>query len=163
MTEQSTESEATDETASDDTQDQQDTSTESQEDATDDKDDAWDPERARKKIAKLNSEAANLRKRVGKSQEDGTEKDRRITNLEATNLRFEVAFDLGLPKEIASRLQGATKEEMLADAEKLVELIAPAKRPGSNRPTEDLRGGGKPSVEPEEQDLKKLGERMFRR
>lgn len=139
---------------------------ESQEDTEgkDDKD-QWDPERAKKKIAKLNSENRSLRERANKAPkpEDVQAKDQRITELEATNLRYEVGYDLGLPREIAQRLQGNSKEEMVADAEKLVELIAPTKRPSTRKPSEALRGGLEPDQEPEETDVRKLGERMFSR
>lgn len=130
-----------------------------------DKDEQWDPERAKRKIAKLNSEAANLRKRLTEAPkaEDAAAKDKRIGELETASLRYEVALDLGLPKEIASRLQGADRDEMVADAEKLLELLAPAKRPTTRKPTEALRGGLQPDQEPEETDLSKLGDRMFRR
>lgn len=125
----------------------------------------WDPERAKRKIAKLNSEAANLRKRLNEAPkaEDVGAKDKRITDLESATLRYEIALDLGLPKEIAARLQGADRDEMVADAEKLLELLAPAKRPATRKPTEALRGGLEPDSEPEETDLSKLGARMFRR
>lgn len=129
-------------------------------------DEAWDPERAKRKIAKLNSEAANLRKRLTEAPkaEDAAAKDKRIGELEAASLRYEIALDLGLPKEIAARLQGADRDEMVADAEKLLELLAPAKRPATTRkPTEALRGGLTPDTEPDETDLSKLGDRMFRR
>ena len=129
-----------------------------------DKDEQWDPERAKRKIAKLNSEAANLRKRLNEAPkaEDSAAKDRRITDLEAASLRLEIALDLGLPKEIASRLQGKDRDEMVADAEKLLELLAPAKRPATQKPTEALRGGLEPDKEPEETDTRKIAERMFR-
>lgn len=129
-----------------------------------DKDEPWDPERAKRKIAKLNSEAANLRKRLTEAPkaEDAAAKDKRIGELETASLRYEVALDLGLPKEIASRLQGADRDEMVADAEKLLELLSPAKRPPSNRPAEKLRGGGDPEREPEETDVVKIGARMFK-
>lgn len=144
----------------------EDATTEDQTEApeVEDQDEAWDPERAKRKIAKLNSEAAGLRKRVNEAPkaDDVAAKDRRINDLEATSLRYEVAFDLGLPKEIASRLMGSTKEEMVADAERLMELIAPTKR-STQRPTEALRGGLQPDKDPEETDLKKLGARMFQR
>ena len=83
--------------------------------------------------------------------------------LKATVLQLEVGYELGLPLAIAKRLQGSTREEMLADAESLVELVAPAKKPGTRRPAEALRGGGAPAEEPEETDISKLGDRMFRR
>jgi signal recognition particle GTPase len=141
------------------------TETETDAPEAEDKDEQWDPERAKRKIAKLNSEAANLRKRLNEAPkaEDAAAKDKRITDLESAALRYEVALDLGLPKEIASRLQGKDRDEMVADAEKLLELLAPAKRPATRKPTEALRGGLDSDTEPEETDLKKLGERMFSR
>lgn len=129
-----------------------------------DKDEQWDPERAKRKIAKLNSEAANLRKRVNEAPkaDDVAAKDKRIGELEQAALRYEVAFDLGLPKQIAKRLQGATKEEMVADAEELLEELVPAKKATTRKPTEALRGGLEPDKEPEETDTTKIAERMFR-
>jgi len=140
------------------------TPTETDAPEAEDKDEPWDPERAKRKIAKLNSEAANLRKRLNDAPkaEDAAAKDKRITDLETATLRYEIALDLGLPKEIAARLQGASRDEMVADAEKLLELLAPAKRPTTRKPIEALRGGLEPDNEPEETDLKKIGARMFR-
>lgn len=163
MSEQdATTTEAVEETTTEDTTPTE--SNESPEDTADEKDDAWDPERAKKKIAKLNSEAANLRKRVNEAPkaEDVQAKDQRIKELEPENLRLRVGYKLGLPLEIALRLKGGSEEEMVADAQELVELIAPTKRP-TQRPTEALRGGLEPDKEPEETDLKKLGARMFER
>lgn len=155
----------TQETEAPEAEEQNPAETETDAPEAEDKDEQWDPERARRKIAKLNSEAANLRKRLNEAPkaEDAAAKDKRITDLETASLRYEIALDLGLPKEIAARLQGKDRDEMVADAEKLLELLAPAKRPPSNRPAERLRGGGEPDREPEETDLSKLGERMFRR
>lgn len=162
MSEQDTTTEAVEETTEDTTPDE---SNESQEDTAGDKDEAWDPERAKRKIAKLNSEAANLRKRVNEAPkaDDVASKDSRIKELERSEMQFDVAFDLGLPKTIAKRLVGTTREEMIADAQALLEELAPAKRPSTQRPTEALRGGLEPDKDPEETDLKKLGERMFTR
>lgn len=136
---------------------------ESQEDGPEE---AWDPERARRKIGKINSENKALRERATKAEEKAASVDdlsQENGSLKASVLQLEVGYELGLPLAIAKRLQGATREEMLADAEALVELVSPAKRPPSNRPTETLRGGGSPEREPEETDLSKLGDRMFRR
>lgn len=128
--------------------------------------DRFDPDKALEKIRKLNSEAANLRKRLkdeqGKNANAG-EKDTRITALEAENLRLRVGAKHGLPAALIDRLQGVTEEEILADAEKLLDLVSPAKRPPTARPTERLRGGTEPTQEPEETDVSKIGERMFRR
>ena len=140
------------------------TASEQQESPEDDRDDSWDPERAKRKISKVNSENKALRERATKAEEKASSVDdltRERNDLSAANLRLEVGYELGLPLSLAKRLQGSTREEMLADAEALVELVAP-KRPGTRRPAEDLRPGGQPDAEPEETDLTKLGERMFR-
>lgn len=139
---------------------------ETQESQEGDRDDAWDPERAKRKIGKVNSENKALRERATQAEKKAASVDELTQEnggLKATVLQLEVGYELGLPLAIAKRLQGSTKEEMLADAEALVELVAPTKRPPTNRPTETLRGGGQPEREPEETDLNKIGERMFRR
>lgn len=125
----------------------------------------FDPDKARDKIRKLNSEAKGLRERAKTAEEKAAsadKKDEQISALEATTLRYEVAFDLGLPKELVPRLHGSTKEELIEDAEKLLDLVSPAKRPATKRPAESLRGGGEPEREPEETDTRKIAERMFR-
>jgi len=130
----------------------------------DDKDEAWDPERAKRKIGKVNSENKALRERATTAEKKAATADELAQEnggLKATVLQLEIGYELGLPLAIAKRLQGSTREEMLADAEALVELVAPTKRPPTNRPTETLRGGGQPEREPEETDTRKIGARMF--
>lgn len=146
-------------------EEQQEATQETEQSQEDGQDGAWDPERAKRKIAKLNSEAANLRKRVNEAPkaDDVAAKDKRIGELETASLRYEVALDLGLPKEIASRLQGADRDEMVADAQQLLELLAPTQRPATRKPSEALRTGLNPDKEPEETDVKKIGARMFER
>lgn len=142
------------------------TATEEQESQEDDRDEAWDPERARRKIGKVNSENKALRERATKAEQKAASVDdltKENGGLKSTLLQLEVGYELGLPLAIAKRLQGSTREELLADAEALVELVAPAKKPATRKPTEALRGGLQPDTEPEETDLSKLGERMFRR
>lgn len=126
---------------------------------------AWEPKRAKEKIRKLNQEIQSAKAKLAEAPkaDDVAAKDSRISELEATSLRLEIALDLGLPKEIASRLQGKDRDEMVADAEKLLELLSPTKRPATQRPTEALRGGLEPDKEPEETDLRKIGARMFQR
>lgn len=128
-------------------------------------DDNWDPERARRRIERVNRENKKLRKRVNEAPkpEDVAAKDERLKELEPENLRLRVGYELGLPIHLADRLQGDTREEMIEDAEKLLELVAPAKRPATRTPTETPRGGSDPAQEPEETDLGKIGARMFRR
>lgn len=140
----------------------------SQEEQPDDggKDEGWDPERAKAKIRKVNSENKTLRERAAaaeKKAEGVDEKERQITDLGSENLRLRVGYELGLPIDMVDRLRGDTKEDLVADAEKLVELIAPTKRPSTRKPAEALRGGTQPDQEPDETDVRKLGERIFSR
>ena len=166
MSEQNTETiepegQVTDETTDADTTD----APEADEDDSADWRKNFDPDKAAARITKLQSEAKNLRERAKKAEEKANgvdEKDQTISKLERTTLRYEVAFDLGLPKELAMRLQGDSKEEMLADAEQLVRLVGSPKPTQQRKPVEALRGGGQPEQEPEETDTRKIGERMFR-
>lgn len=137
----------------------------SEESPEDDKDEAWDPERAKRKIGKVNSENKALRERATRAEKKAETVDdlqKQAATLGSENLRLRVGYELGLPMSLALRLQGETREQMLEDAQQLVELVAPTKRP-TQKPTEALRGGLEPDKEPEETDLKKLGERMFSR
>ncbi|MGC5078468.1 hypothetical protein [Agrococcus sp. DT81.2] len=125
----------------------------------------FDADQAREKIRKLNSEARNLRERAKKADEAekaAGESGKRVTDLEAENLRLKVAIRASLPPELAERLRGSTEEELLEDADKLLTLVT-SKRPPSQQPREQLRGGGDPTVPVEEADLDKLAERMFRK
>lgn len=155
-----------DEDLTDEPQDPQDTPPEGDDPQEPSDGDRFDPDKALEKIRKLNSEAANLRKRLKETESKAAnagEKDTRITALEAENLRLRVGAKHGLPAALIDRLQGVTEEEILADAEKLLDLVSPTKRPPTARPTERLRGGTEPTQEPEETDVSKIGERMFRR
>lgn len=169
MSEQDASTTAEDAPAEETTEDKpaaNDESTESQEDASDDKDEAaWDPERAKRKISKVNSENKALRERATtaeKKAEGVDELQQQNGTLGAENLRLRVGYELGLPLEIAMRLQGDDRDAMVKDAEKLVELIAPTRRPSTRKPLEALRGGLEPDKEPEETDTRKIAERMFR-
>lgn len=132
----------------------------------------FDAERAKAKIARANSEAANLRKRLkeaeakaarldeienaGKSETERltaavAEAERRAQEADARALRLEVAAAKGLNPTQARRLVGTTPEELEADADELLASFKPAddqpaRPPG--RPTEALRGGGDPTQEP---------------
>ncbi len=137
----------------------------STEDAGEQEPESFDSGKTLDKIRKLNSEAANLRKRAKDAEEKlagAGETSKQAESLAAENLRLKVGIKHSLPEGILDRLKGDTEEELLADAEALLKLFSP-KAPPSNRPAEALRGGTKPEAEPDETDLDKIGERMFRR
>lgn len=130
---------------------------------TEDDGDGFDPEKAREKLRKLNSENRNLRKRAKENEDKAKgadEKDGRITSLEAENLRYRIGIKHGLPESLVKRLSGTTEEELLQDAEELMELFG-SKKPPTNRPKETLRGGTDPTTPVEETDLDALGKKYF--
>jgi hypothetical protein len=69
--------------------------------------------------------------------------------------RYEVALEKGLNLTRAKRLVGATRDELVADADELLADLGPAdgkdrkdSKPPSGKPAEHLRGGGDPDVPP---------------
>lgn len=125
----------------------------------------FDAEKARAKIRKINSENRNLRKRATEAEEkakDANGKDERLTALEAENLRLRVGVKHGLPEALIKRLSGTTEDEILQDAEELMELFG-SKKPPTDQPRTKLRGGGDPTQEPDDTgDLDKFAEKVFR-
>lgn len=116
------------------------------EDGEDDSAEEWDRDRAMRKIRKSNQEAKSQRERAKAAEEKAKQAgdfEKRASDAEARLLKYDVAFDMGLPKSLANRLQGSTKEELIADAEELLKLVAPSKPSGKPKP--NLRGGSKPS------------------
>lgn len=117
----------------------------------------WDPARAQEKIRKQNQENASLRA-AKKAAEDqaASAADRakelettaaKVPDLETRLLRAEIALEFGIPPKLAKRLQGSTREEILADAEDLLADVAPT--PKSPRPVESLSpGSGRPKESP---------------
>lgn len=113
--------------------------------------DVWDPERAREKIRKINSENRTLRERATKAEEKAASADelqQQKAALELQNLRMAVGYELGLPLNLATRLQGSNRDEMVADAETLIAFVAPAEKPAptTGRPAPALKPGATPEV-----------------
>lgn len=116
----------------------------------------WDPERAMTKIRKLNSENRALREREAEARQQAAtvpELQQQTEALGSENLRLRVGYELGLPYNLAVRLQGSTREEMVADAETLVSLVAPKPAPTTARPIESLRPGATPANTQSEDDV----------
>lgn len=114
----------------------------------------WDPERAKEKIRKINSENRTLRERATEAEkkaETVPDLEQQNSTLGSENLRLKVGYELGLPYNLAVRLQGSTREEMVADAESLVSLVTankPASPPAATRPVEALKPGASPAEQP---------------
>ncbi|MFC4089349.1 hypothetical protein [Micromonospora sp. GCM10011541] len=113
------------------------------------------PKWARERLTKANAEAANYRTRLREAEAklsaaktveefEVATKELRETNqkLERQLLVSDVARKFSLPDDLAARLQGATAEELEADAKALQKYaVSPAPA--------DLRGGLDPSDEDE--------------
>ncbi|MFC8531929.1 hypothetical protein [Nocardia sp. NPDC057227] len=88
----------------------------------------------------------------------------KLAALELNQLRREIADAKGLPAKFAKRLTGTTREELEADADDLLDTIPTPDPPVvlSQKPRENLRGGGRPDEEPEETDPYKLAAKIPR-
>lgn len=108
-------------------------------------DNDFDATRALEKIRKANAEARALRERAKTAEDRATTAEdtaKRVPDLEAQLVRERVARKIGLPDELVDRLRGTTVDEVMADAEKLVALVAPRQRPNAAaRPVESLQPG----------------------
>ena len=131
-----------------------------------DEPESFDADKAREKIRKVNSENRNLRKRASEAEAKAKESegnDGKMTALEAENLRLRIGVKHGLHGDLVERLKGNTEEELLEDAEKLLELFG-GKKPPTQQPREKLRGGGDPTQQHNEDldDLDKFAEDVFK-
>jgi hypothetical protein len=104
----------------------------------------FDPKRARALITKLRDQLkADAAAKAPKDAPD-------VAKTQAENLRLRVALATGLDEDLADRLRGTTREELIADAEKLVARLAPGeKRLEDRTPKVRLRGGTTPDKDPE--------------
>lgn len=91
------------------------------------------------------TEAQRLAEQLAAAQADATQ-------ARSETLRLRVATAKGLPAALAARLQGATEEEMSADADALLAAFPqPPAPPAGRTPVEALRPGALPN--PPEQTL----------
>lgn len=135
------------------------------EDATDEPD-GFDPDKAREKIRKVNSENKNLRERAKQAEDaakSAEDSGKRVTALEAENMRLRVAVKLGgqLPDDLIERLRGDTEEELIEDAEKLLGYFE-KRKPPTNQPRQKLRGGGDPTKDAGPEDWDKFAQDVFK-
>lgn len=107
----------------------------------------FDPKRARRTITNLRN-ALKAEKAKKGSPKDTVETKR----LSQENLRLRVALKAGLDDDLADRLRGETEEELLEDAQKLLDRFYPEKEQEKAKPRQPqarLKGGTKPNEEPE--------------
>jgi len=105
----------------------------------------FDAKRARRTIDRLRRERNTARETARSAKNDPE-----MTKLQAENLRLRVAMKVGLDDDLADRLKGSTEDELLEDAQKLLDRFYPGeKKLSSRQPKPNLKGGSKPDEEPE--------------
>lgn len=64
--------------------------------------------------------------------------------------RYEVAAEVGLPLDLAGRIQGSTRDELVEDANQLKQLVgAPSEPPQPGKPKPDKSQGARPGDPPD--------------
>ncbi len=149
-----------------------------------DKDPDWKAEaekwkamsRKHEQQAKANADAAKKlaeaedadKSEIQKAADRAAQAEKRAEEAERHALRLEVAGEKGLTSAQATRLVGATKEELESDADELLESFKPAgdnddgkSKPLGGKPKEKLSGGGDPTEEPEP-DAREIVEKIPR-
>lgn len=94
------------------------------------------------KAAKLDELEEASRSELDKANARAEKAERALEAAERAARQVQIATAKGLPAELATRLAGATVEEMEADADKLAALLAPAK---TSHPAQGARDGDAPS------------------
>lgn len=169
MSEQETQDESPEETTSADTQEVA--------------DEQFDVERAKAKLAKTNSEAAELRKRLksaesklkdiedaGKSELE-KERETRL-KLEAqlkaattAQLRHQVAGDKGVPSNLVKFLSGTTQQELEESAAELLDAVGAGKPDATDgKPTPKLKPSGRDATDDiDSLDPGQLADRIYQK
>ncbi len=85
-----------------------------------------DYDQIKKEKAELEKQLAELNKSLEKtSEKDKTiaELTEKITSYELTSLKTRIAYEVGIPYELANRLSGNDEKSIRADAESLAKLV----------------------------------------
>lgn len=105
----------------------------------------FDAKRARRTIERIRRERNEYREKA-----KGAANSPEVSSLKAENMRLKVALSTGLDADLADRLRGDTEDELLEDAQKLLDRFYPEnKKPEPRQPKPAPRGGARPGAEPE--------------
>ena len=125
---------------------------------------------ARTELDTLRATADTSKTEVQKLTEKVASFEAKQAEAELRALRAEVASDLKLPKALAARLVGATKEELEADGAELLKVIGKTaeEKAGPNVRTQPtvrrgLSGGGSPTPNAETLNPRELAKQIPRR
>lgn len=106
--------------------------------------------------------AIEAERRARREAESETKRLRdQLAEHDRTDLIRSVAASKSLPAGLAERLRGNSREELEADADALLALVAPAKGDLSSKPKEALYAGASPQDEPVE-NAAVIAERILR-
>lgn len=88
-----------------------------------------------KQIAALSSKLEEQNTKKGEYDKQIAELTAKVKDYEASSVKTRIAHEVGLPYELAKKLEGDNEEAIRADAEQLAKLIKPPAAPiGSNEP-----------------------------
>lgn len=76
-----------------------------------------------KDLENLNLELSKKQTEIEEINTKSSEKDKEIENFKLEQMRFDTAFEYGIPRSFASRLKGNTKEELVEDAKSVSETF----------------------------------------
>lgn len=112
------------------------------------------------KAAEYDKAQENAKSELQKAVDRAEAAERERDSLRIDTLKAEIGAAKGLTPAQSRRLAGVTKEELEADADDLLATFGGDKGDGptpatTTRPTENLRGGGDPDIEPEP-DMSKI-------
>lgn len=130
-----------------------------EEEGDEDDHDEWDQARALRKIRKLNSENKSLRERKSDAEKSSEDLRKELEELKTEALRLRVQNALGLPDKLMKRVQGKTEEELMQDAEALLEELDYKAEPPSRRPRSPRKAPKLNDTKPV--SLDEMGSRIF--
>ena len=81
------------------------------------------------KMAKINDDLKAANEKIAGNDQIVSELTNRATTAEGDLLKSRIAYESGVPYELAGRLVGSNEEELKADAEKLASFLVPKSAP----------------------------------
>ena len=81
------------------------------------------------KLAKINDDLKAANEKIAGNDQIVSELTNRATTAEGDLLKSRIAYESGVPYELAGRLVGSNEEELKADAEKLASFLVPKSAP----------------------------------
>lgn len=101
-------------------------------------------EQLEKEVGELRPTLAQLKNAAAEHDKTVSDLNAKIAGYETTNLRTKIAYQKGLPLDLAERLVGDDEESITADADRLASFIKPSQPPVPPlKSVEDKHGSNK--------------------